>query len=157
MEEFQTFLNIVKTIGDLGKNLLIPSEDTDRETTIRSLTAEIISAQSAALSAMESQRLKLKEIAELEERLKTLEEWSSEKKKYRLMRIQRGMFVYAFSPSSTPDNETPPHWLCTRCFDEGHKSILRCRASFGGWDTWYCPRCDGHLEFETHRVQQHHV
>ena len=42
MEEFQTFLNIVKTIGDLGKSRLVPSDDTDRETTIRSLTTEIV-------------------------------------------------------------------------------------------------------------------
>ena len=87
------------------------------------LTREILAAQSYAMEAVAAQSALLDRVRQLEEEKSKLEAWDTEKQRYELKKIQTGVTVYALKQGM--ENGEEPHYICTNCYQHGHKSILQ--------------------------------
>ncbi|KKC27139.1 hypothetical protein [Sphingomonas sp. SRS2] len=87
------------------------------------LQGHILEAQQGLFAAQEAQTASAQRVNELTAEIQRLRDWSSEKQRYELKNIGVGTFAYMLRPDERRDD--PPYWLCTRCFDDGQKSILQ--------------------------------
>lgn len=82
----------------------------------------ILAAQSSALSAQSDQLALMECIRKLEKEIADVKAWETQKQRYKLVSPWKGAVVQALKKSSG-DCE-PPHWICTRCYEEGTKGFL---------------------------------
>ena len=71
-----------------------------------------------------------------------VQQWESEKQKYELKAI--GVNVFAYMLKQNARGSAPPHWLCVRCFNDGHVEFIEL-ARYGG-RKYICPRCKATIE-----------
>lgn len=81
-----------------------------------------------------------------------MKDWSSERERYQLTATapSDGSMVYMLKPAMR--GTEPPHWLCTRCFDDGKKAILQKQKSDGSFSIYGCPSCKATLSTHWRRV-----
>lgn len=106
--------------------------------------SKIIDANEAAFAAQDERASLLQRISELEEKVAQFEAWEAEKQRYKLQEVASGRFVYALKESVQASE--PHHKLCTRCFDQGIKSIMQENHwARGRTVTLNCPNCSADL------------
>ena len=109
------------------------------------LQSLILDAQQGLFAAQEAQSADVRRIADLEQEIVRLKDWSAEKDNYELCDAGRGAMVYM--PHSGMDDGQPPHWLCANCFNHGRKSLMQFKGqersqSLGGPEANYgCDAC----------------
>ena len=113
-----------------------------------SLQGTILEAQSALLAAQDAEAANARSIADLEQEIVRLKDWSAEKERYELKAVDAGAFAYM--PKEGMEGSEPPHWLCTRCFGEGRKSIIQFENNLptdgrDSFERWKCSACGGTL------------
>jgi len=108
------------------------------------------------LSAIHSSNLELQqqlsaahtEIANLKKEIAGFETWDNQKDRYKLYSPWNGAIVYAITEANS--NGEPPHWLCTKCFDERKRSFLNPRRNKdSGYEEFFC-QC-GYIVTSKHR------
>jgi hypothetical protein len=126
-------VEITKAMKDLhDANLL--------QTKTFELTREILAAQGYAMEAVAAQSALLDRVRQLEEEKTKLEAWGAEKQRYELKKIQTGVTVYALKAGM--ENGEEPHFICTNCYQHGHKSILqREQSDIGRVVMHVCHQC----------------
>lgn len=78
--------------------------------------------------------------AEKDAEIQSLKNWELQRSRYSLISPWPGGFVYALRESRA-GNE-PAHWLCTKCFDKGIRTILIQEAGGPSRKTAFvCPTC----------------
>lgn len=82
----------------------------------------ILAAQSSALAAQSQHFSLLDQIRELEKEIAKVKAWDEQKQRYALVAPWQGAVVYALKKESA--NSEPAHWICTRCYEDGRRSIL---------------------------------
>lgn len=87
------------------------------------LQGHILEAQEGLFRAQEAQTTAARRIAELEEEVLSLKDWSGEKQRYQLVDVGRGAVTYMVKLGA--ENDEPPHWLCASCFNQGRKSFMQ--------------------------------
>jgi rubrerythrin len=108
------------------------------------LQSKIMDAQSYVFTVNEERAALVERVSDLEKQIAGMETWEAEKQRYKLKDIDPGSFVYALEGSMSRGEV--PHWICTRCYEDGKKSILQ-YLGFGqtGADLrvnrWSCPVC----------------
>jgi hypothetical protein len=108
------------------------------------LQREILSAQSSALAANESQMALLKRIDDLEKKLTDLKTWDAEKEKYELKGVGRGALAYGLKEQAGASE--PEHFLCPNCYHDSQKSILqRVTLDVGRVELLRCLRCKAEI------------
>jgi hypothetical protein len=105
---FSEMLGIAKTIRDLDDNV-------KRNAAVADLWEKIITAQARYTQALE-------QVSQLEEKLRRLETWETEKERYELFDLGRGFYGYILKEGV--ERGEPPHALCTNCYQRGFKSVL---------------------------------
>lgn len=121
------------------------------QTKVFELTREITAAQACALEAQTSQLDLLQRQRDLEEELEKLKNFEAEKPRYELKAIQTGVAVYALKAGM--EQGEPPHYLCTTCFTQGHKSILQREVLNPGMTVMHvCHHCSS--EFIEHGMRE---
>jgi hypothetical protein len=83
----------------------------------------ILDAQQGLFAAQEAQSADTRRIADLEQEIVRLKDWTTEKESYQLVAVDRGAFAYMPKPGM--EKGEPAHWLCTNCFNHGHKSFMQ--------------------------------
>jgi len=86
----------------------------------------------------------LREKDELIQKLKTLEQWDAESKRYVLKEIGRGVFVYSLKETVDSGGE-PPHNICPKCFQDKRKSILQAVATSQYGTRFKCFSCQSEI------------
>ena len=87
------------------------------------LQEHILNAQMALTTANETQAAAAERIRSFEQEIVRLKDWSGEKENYELKALGRGAFAYMLKPAVR--GAEPAHWLCTRCYGDGKKSIMQ--------------------------------
>lgn len=111
----------------------------------------ILEAQQGLFAAQQAQSADAMRIAQLEQQIVQLKDWSAERERYHLVDVDRGAFAYMPKPGM--ENGEPAHWLCANCFNQARKSFLL----FKGQDTqknggrssestYGCDACKGSLK-----------
>ena len=111
---------------------------------ILELQNRISDVQATVLASQQREFDLTERCRELQEELRRMKDWETEKARYTLRRIDGLAFVYV--PESAPPGIDEPearHWLCTRCFEDGKKSPLQAHPDLVIYSRrqWECPRC----------------
>jgi hypothetical protein len=111
------------------------------------LMETILAAQGSAFAAQQEQATLLQRIRELEEQMARMKTWDAEKQRYELKAIDTGAFAYMLKESERAGE--PTHWLCTNCFNKGHKGFLAFKTQNthpgggrGHHSIWACTTCN---------------
>lgn len=113
----------IKSAIDIAKALVQLKSIADVETVAIQLREKISTAQAAMIKAQSEQSAMVQRISDLEKEVSKLETWSTEKQRYQLTDLwNTGVVAYALKESMC--NAEPPHYLCTKCYEDGRKSIL---------------------------------
>ena len=87
----------------------------------------------------------IEKIRSLKKEIDDIKAWETQKQRYKLTSIwEGGNLVYALKESMS-DSE-PPHWICTKCYEDGRKSILnqKQRTDKRFW-MLVCPICNSQI------------
>jgi len=132
-------LGAVKTAFDLTKAFV----DVRDTTKVQAIRFELMGL---LLEAQEAQAALVAEKRDLEERVRELEAWDGEKKRYELKDMGQGCFAYALKEDAA--GAEPPHALCAGCYNQGRKSILvPFHISIGRGDALQCHACGSEMVF----------
>jgi hypothetical protein len=109
---------------------------------VEELINAIIPLQSIILSLQAENSAYIREIQNLEKKLREVENWAKEVESYELKEVAPGIHVYV--KKSESGHTKPVVYLCPNCFDVNHKkSILQ--TSVRGYHR--CLNCKNELEF----------
>ncbi len=128
----------------IGKDLvagLVGIRDTTKLNEVRiGLQGVILEAQQGLFAAQQAHSASDTRIANLEQEIVRLKDWSEEKARYELVAAAAGAFVYMQKEGMRTSE--PAHWLCANCFGDGKKSILQSqRKEREPNKVWLCPSC----------------
>lgn len=104
-------LTTVKHLAELDKVL----GQAEMKLTLAGLKSDLADVRMALTDAKET-------IADLEGRVRSLNDWEDEKRLYALADAGNGVMVYRFDGA---DQALPAHDLCPACWNVGRKSILQ--------------------------------
>ena len=90
---------------------------------INSMQLQLTEAIGKIIHAQKDHMTLLQENAELKQSLKEKDQWDSERKRYKLCQAGSGDLVYLLQQMEA--NDDPIHAICTQCYEEGKKSILK--------------------------------
>ena len=104
----------LKSASEIAKAMIDLRDATAFQTKVFELTREIMAAQSSALAAQTAQFALLEKVRNLEKQVADAEAWASEKEKYELKELERGVFARVLKP--TTEATEPLHAVCPACY-----------------------------------------
>jgi hypothetical protein len=137
-------LSSIKAVTDVAKTFKDVSSVSDIQSISIELRDNILSAQSATLTAQSEQAAMVQRIRDLEEEITRVKAWKEEKQRYQLVAPWIGAVTYALKEECSESE--PPHWICTKCYEEGRKSILNQHKKHSGFVEFFCPVCKNTIE-----------
>lgn len=134
----------LKTAADIAKSMMELKSMSDVQGKVIELQSSILSAQSSALSANADQASMVNEIRTLKEEIARVKAWEDEKQRYQLHTPWEGAgVVYALKESMS--NSEPPHYICTKCYEDGKRMIIQPRKNKDGFILIVCPTCNSEV------------
>jgi len=148
----QETVSSFKLISDIIKGILELKTSADVKAKVSELQNAVLSAQSSALAAQAQQTAMVEEIRNLKEEIARVKKWEKEKQRYKLISPWSGTVLYALKKESSASE--PPHWICTKCYEDGRKSILnpqkKAIAKYFS-HVYVCPVCKSEYFSNEHR------
>lgn len=129
----------MKAAGDIAKSLFQLSSSAEIKGQVIDLQNAILSAQQSAFAAQSQQSAMIQQINDLKKEIADIKAWEKEKQRYKLISAPWGGSVLYALKESCKGTE-PPHWICTKCYDDGRRTILQPHKK-EGWITLACPTC----------------
>ncbi len=123
---------------DLTKKFLKMKTVAEVQGIVIDLQSEILSAQNSAIAVQASQSALIAKIRDLKEEVARVKAWEEQKQRYALVHAC-GTVTYALKEDCK--GTEPPHWICTKCYEDGIKSILNPCTHTPGAISFCCPRC----------------
>lgn len=150
LAEISAGLSSLKAAFDITKSLNAANTQASINDVKIPLQQHIIDAQQALSAASETQSADARRIAELEQEIMRLKDWSAEKQDYVLADTGQGSLAYEYLEGV--ESGHPAHWICPQCYEDGKKSILKHESlPVGRADTLVCHRCG--FDVVTHGVR----
>lgn len=133
----------LKLASDIAKSFLELKSISDVQGKVIELQSAILSAQSSALAANSDQAAMVEEIRTLKEEIACIKAWETQKNRYKLTTPwNKGSVVYVLKESMKESE--PPHLICTKCYEDGRKSILN-PIRLNGFAWYACPVCKSQI------------
>ena len=126
----------LKVAADIAKGMSELKTAAEIQSKVTDLQREILAAQSGALAAQSEQFAMMEKIRELQREVARVRAWEETKQRYQLYEPSKGTFVYALKEGA--HGADPSHWICTRCYDEGKRSILQLKTVGVEHDHYVC-------------------
>jgi hypothetical protein len=130
---FRALVQGVQAINDLAVSVEVKAQ-------VTKLYDVIITGQQIALKDNLKQRAMLDTIGDLKEQIANMKAWEEQKKRYKLTNPWGNAAVVYALKESRKETENP-HWICTKCYDDGRRTILQERLEKSGWVLMCCPTC----------------
>ena len=143
--EIVAFVTAVGHATNILKTAIDARDESKRREALSELTSAMAEISARQLAVTQNQQSLLQENEALKKKIEAYDKWEQEKERYALQSVGSGGFVYALKPAH--DASDPPHWLCTNCYKDRHKSILQ-QAGLETGDRgnyWLCPHCKGRV------------
>lgn len=128
----------VKAASDITQSMLALKTDAAVTTKVVELNGVLMGLQSQLYAAQMERAALSGRIAELEAKVASYETWEQEKQRYQLHQFAEGGFAYALTQEMR--GSEPTHYICSRCYEDGIKSILQ-RGNDGWFRALVCHRC----------------
>jgi hypothetical protein len=90
---------------------------------VSEVNAKLVDATVVTLASLEKQSALNSEIADLKNKLRVVEDWEGQMKRYKLHEFPTGALAYALQPGM--EQGEPLHYLCASCVDKKQKSTLQ--------------------------------
>jgi rubrerythrin len=129
-------LSALKAALDMSQTLSNIHDVTTRDRAIIELQKEILSAQAAQIGLIER-------VGELEKEVANFETRAAEKQRYELKDLEWGAFAHMLKPAER--GISPPHWVCTNCYEHRHIATLQHPMVQGRAQVWKCPSCNSEI------------
>ncbi|HZS83836.1 MAG TPA: hypothetical protein VFA50_13255 [Stellaceae bacterium] len=104
----------------------------------------ILDAQNSAFAANDERAAMIERVRELETKVAKLEAWEAQKQRYKLDRLEPGVFVYTLKPEMAAGE--PPHHICQTCYERGKRSVLHADEHVNGIHHLSCNDCGAKLQ-----------
>ncbi|MFZ3037414.1 MAG: hypothetical protein WA112_09115 [Rugosibacter sp.] len=130
-----------KTALDLAKAAHGLTNDNELVSAVSEVNAKLMQATTVALASLEKQSSLTGEIAELKEKLRDVENWEGQMKRYSLYEFPTKALAYALQPGM--EQGQPLHYLCTACVDQRKKTTLQPHGHL-----LYCPVCKTNIAMQ---------
>jgi Zn finger protein HypA/HybF involved in hydrogenase expression len=141
----------LKAAGEIAKGLIGLKSGAEVQAKAIELNQKIIDAQHQIFAANAAQTSLLQQIRELEAEIARMNDWDTQKQRYKLAAPFPGCMVYALQKSMS-DGE-PAHYLCAACFKKGQPSILQGKEPGAMRNAFYrCPECESEAASEYRNV-----
>lgn len=128
----------LKAAGEIVQAMIGLRDASAFQTKAIELQRQILTAQQSALAAHSDQFALLQRVRELEEEVRRVKAWETEKERYSLAEVSTGSFAYLVKPEAR--GAEPVHAICTNCYEHGRKSILQwVQGSYSA--EFRCPGC----------------
>lgn len=132
--EISAAVTSAKTALDIAKAAQGLSNYNELVSAVSEVNAKLMDATVVTLASLEKQSALTKEMVELKEKLREVEGWESQMKRYKLHEFATGALAYALSPGK--ENGEPMHYLCITCVDKKKKTTLQPKNR-----GLHCPEC----------------
>lgn len=132
--EISAAIASAKTALDIAKAANGLANYNELVSAVSEVNTKLIQATTVALASLEKQSALTSEIAELKEKLREVEDWEGQMKRYKLHAFPTGALAHALQPGM--EQGQPIHYLCTACVDKKMKTTLQPSGRF-----LYCPEC----------------
>jgi len=97
------------------------------------------------MAANAEQMAMLENIRVLKSQLDSMKGWHNESTRYKLIAPwKNGSLVYALRDDAKKSD--PAHYICTKCFEDGRKSLLNPSDDVKGWCVYRCPHCKAEVK-----------
>ena len=141
--ETVSVLGGIKTAMDMAKGIAALKSETEINQAIINIQQALLDVQAAAFSDKEVIARLNGEVSALEKQIQDSTDWEIVKARYVLTISKIGAYTYDLKPDLV--SEEIFHRLCTKCFEDGTKSILHTRAKHSGGEIVVCPKCQFEL------------
>lgn len=139
--EISAAVTSAKTALDIVKAAQGLSNYNELVTAVSEVNTKLMDATVVTLASLEKQSALTKEITELKEKLREIEDWESQMNRYKLHAFATGALAYALR--SGQENGEPMHYLCTTCMDKKKKTTLQPKSR-----VLHCPECKINISTE---------
>lgn len=136
--EISSLIASSKAAYDIAKGISSLKSEIDRNESISKILEVFLSVQTQTLSVNAIAQKLQEEKYELTKKLMEFKRWAKTETQYRLEEVGPSVFVYAYKKTDLSD---PEHWLCTNCFKDRIKSIIRLASKGSGIKKYICPHC----------------
>lgn len=143
MVDFTTIqgaLGSIKAASDMVKSVMDTSKEISAplRSELLSIREALVDAKEQTLAVRTEHEALVEEARKLKTQISNLKEWDREKERYTLSKVGDGV---AFALKEDAASGTPPHYLCTKCYNEGRKSILNPQKNNLHRVVLICPTC----------------
>jgi len=132
-------LSSLKAANDVAQAMIGIHDASVFQSKMIEFQAKIIEANNSAFAAHDERSALLQKISDLEKQVAALEAWEAEKERFELRELPPGVFVRVLKPSMA--NGEPIHRICSKCYEDGKKSILQSAGTVHGQETLNCHGC----------------
>lgn len=144
--EIGSLITSSKAAYDIAKGISSLKSEVDRNESISKILEVLLSVQTNALSVNAIAQELQEEKYALTQKIMEFEKWSETERQYDLKEIAPGIFVYFYKKGNEPTE--PIHWLCTNCWKDKIKSIIRLEFDTSGIRGYVCPNCKDHFSIK---------
>ena len=137
--EIGSLLTSVNAAYTIAKGISALKSDVDRNESISKILEVLISVQFQASSVLAKAHELEAEKHNLTKKIMDFEDWAETEAQYELKEIARGIFVYSTKEGVRP--AVPVHYLCTNCYKDKIKSIIRLSYEGSDGKQYTCPNC----------------
>jgi hypothetical protein len=139
INEIASALSSTKVAVDIIRGLRDLEKDVALSTKIFELNNIIIDIQGKMFSIQKKHHETMGQIARLESDNARFKDWEIEKRRYKLVELLPGTFVYRLKQDCAQGE--PLHDLCPECYQDGRKSILQRGAPSKNHESFVCNSC----------------
>ena len=137
--EISSLIASSKAAYNIAKGISSLKSEIDRNESISKILEVLLAVQTQALSVNAIAQKLQEEKYELTKKLMEFEKWAETETQYKLEKVAPGVFVYAYKKTDTSSD--PEHWLCTNCYKDRIKSIIRLASKGSSIKKYICPHC----------------
>lgn len=134
----------LKFAGDIAKGFLDLKTFNEVGGKVAELQSAILSAQISAIEANAAQFAMIEEIRALKEEMTRIKAWDTQKQHYKLTPLWANASV-AYALKESMASGEPPHLICTKCYEDGRKSILNPLTLASHHIVFSCPICKSQI------------
>ncbi|KAA6167187.1 hypothetical protein [Pseudomonas veronii] len=141
-EWFSSAVASANAAKEITQSLLTLRDEELVRSRVFDLTNNLMELQQQLMNAQVEQMGLVQRITQVEEQLRLSQAKTNVLDRYELQTVGGGKFVYAMK--SEYAGSEPEHFCCTKCFDDGKRSIMKGGRPYGaqGWMKFICPNCD---------------
>lgn len=148
-----SLVSTLKAVTDLVKGVWSLQLDTEVKLRISDILASLVSLQQEVLTLNASLLDLQAENQQLQQQLRSTEEFNERLRHYELRELADGVLVYRYQPQpETPvEQRQPDHALCPHCCELRRYSILQRETITSGGIQYFCPACETRFTDHSYR------